>query len=269
MRTTSSRRTERSAGVFFSLLFFMYDCNRIAHRSFVKPTQIRKTCHEIESSLSRWASCSAFFSRLWNPPSLPPPCRPLWVSWAAGKLLVGFLRVHAGVYNHRSPHGKLSDIYGRRNLYVVAMALFPRRLRAMRTFNDPHAFDLCARCKESARAGSRRWRSSSSAKCSRSNNAPKCREFFPACVVSHRWRVRCWAASSLINFMALDLYINVFPGVIAGALVALAWKDQVYSHERPAVDYAGRGAVIGERRLAAPRLDGTRHIARLASSHLR
>jgi MFS family permease len=34
-------------------------------------------------------------------------------------------------------------------------------------------------------------------------------------------------------------YINVIPGLLAAALVALAWKDQHQGHERPAIDYAG------------------------------
>jgi MFS family permease len=36
-------------------------------------------------------------------------------------------------------------------------------------------------------------------------------------------------------------YINVIPGLLAGALVAFGWRDRVYSHERPAVDYTGAG----------------------------
>jgi MFS family permease len=34
-------------------------------------------------------------------------------------------------------------------------------------------------------------------------------------------------------------YINVIPGLLAAALVALAWKEQSQHHERPAVDYLG------------------------------
>ena len=34
-------------------------------------------------------------------------------------------------------------------------------------------------------------------------------------------------------------YINVLPGLLAAALVALAWQEQAQSHERPKVDYLG------------------------------
>jgi MFS family permease len=34
-------------------------------------------------------------------------------------------------------------------------------------------------------------------------------------------------------------YINIVPGLLAAGLVGFAWQDQVQSHERPVVDYAG------------------------------
>jgi MFS family permease len=36
-------------------------------------------------------------------------------------------------------------------------------------------------------------------------------------------------------------YINIIPGLIAAALVAFAWRDQIHGHGRPVVDYAGAG----------------------------
>ena len=34
-------------------------------------------------------------------------------------------------------------------------------------------------------------------------------------------------------------YVNLIPGRIAVALVAFAWRDQIHTHEKPIVDYAG------------------------------
>jgi MFS family permease len=36
-------------------------------------------------------------------------------------------------------------------------------------------------------------------------------------------------------------YVNVIPGLLAGALVASAWRDQIHSRAKPSVDYAGAG----------------------------
>jgi len=64
-------------------------------------------------------------------------------------------------------------------------------------------------------------------------------------VFSGVWGVSSVAGPLLGGFIVDQLswhwifYINVFPGLLAGALVALGWQDRVYSHERPAVDYTG------------------------------
>jgi MFS family permease len=34
-------------------------------------------------------------------------------------------------------------------------------------------------------------------------------------------------------------YINIVPGILAAALVAFAWQDELHGHGRPVVDYAG------------------------------
>jgi MFS family permease len=66
-------------------------------------------------------------------------------------------------------------------------------------------------------------------------------------IFSGVWGVSSVAGPLLGGFIVDQLswhwifYINVFPGLLAGALVALGWRDQVYSQERPAVDYAGAG----------------------------
>jgi EmrB/QacA subfamily drug resistance transporter len=137
-------------------------------------------------------------------------------------------------------YGKLSDIYGRRKLYVFAMVLFligsiwsglaqnMTQLIAARALQGlgaggimPLAFILIG-------------------------------EMF---TLEQRARMQglfsgVWGVSSIIGpllggFLVDQLswrwifYVNIVPGLLAGALVALAWRDQHHEHERPAVDYAG------------------------------
>lgn len=137
-------------------------------------------------------------------------------------------------------YGKLSDIYGRRKLYILAMALFllgsvlcglattltqlilARALQGIGAGGImPLAFILIGEMFSLEQ----RTRMQG--------------------VFSGVWGVSSVAGPLLGGFIVDNLswhwifYINVFPGLIAGALVAFAWKDRVYSHERPAVDYAG------------------------------
>ena len=137
-------------------------------------------------------------------------------------------------------YGKLSDLYGRRKLYVFAMALFligsvwsglaqnMTQLIAARAMQGlgaggimPLAFILIG-------------------------------EMF---TLEQRARMQglfsgVWGVSSIVGpllggFLVDQLswrwifYVNILPGLLAAALVALAWRDQAHSHERPAVDYAG------------------------------
>ncbi|GAB4568986.1 MAG: hypothetical protein Fur0017_13080 [Anaerolineales bacterium] len=59
------------------------------------------------------------------------------------------------------------------------------------------------------------------------------------------WGVSSIAGPLLGSFIVDKLswhwvfYINVVPGLLAAALVALAWRDQPRGQERPAVDYLG------------------------------
>jgi EmrB/QacA subfamily drug resistance transporter len=138
-------------------------------------------------------------------------------------------------------YGKLSDIYGRRRLYVSAMALFligsvwcglatsmtslifARALQGIGAGGImPLAFILIG-------------------------------EMF---TLEQRAKMQglfsgVWGVSSIVGpllggFLVDQLswrwifYINVIPGLLAGALVALAWRDShAHGQDRPAVDYAG------------------------------
>ncbi len=137
-------------------------------------------------------------------------------------------------------YGKLSDVYGRRKLYVFAMALFllgsvfcglsanltqlifARALQGIGAGGiTPLAFILIGEMFSLEQRTKMQG------------------------VFSGVWGVSSVAGPLLGGFIVDQLswhwifYINVIPGLIAGTLVALAWQDQVYSHERHAVDYAG------------------------------
>lgn len=139
-------------------------------------------------------------------------------------------------------YGKLSDIYGRRKVYAVAMALFligsvlcgwatsltqlilARALQGIGAGGImPLAFILIGEMFSLEQ----RTRMQG--------------------VFSGVWGVSSIAGPLLGGFIVDNLswhwifYINVIPGLLAGVLVTLAWKDRVYSHERPAVDYPGAG----------------------------
>jgi len=137
-------------------------------------------------------------------------------------------------------YGKLSDIYGRRKLYVIAMALFLVGSILCGLANSMTQL-IFARALQGIGAGG----------------------ILPLAFIligemftlEQRARMQgffsgVWGVSSIIGpllggFLVDQLswrwifYINVLPGLLAAALVAFAWRDQAHSHERPAVDYAG------------------------------
>jgi EmrB/QacA subfamily drug resistance transporter len=137
-------------------------------------------------------------------------------------------------------YGKLSDIYGRRKLYVFAMAIFligsmlsgiaqnMTQLIAARSLQGlgaggimPLAFILIGEMFSLEQRA-------------------KMQGLF-----SGVWGISSIVGPLLGGFLVDQLswrwifYINVVPGLLAAALVALAWRDQHHGHERPAVDYAG------------------------------
>ena len=137
-------------------------------------------------------------------------------------------------------YGKLSDIYGRRKLYVSAMALFLIGSVWCGWANSMTQL-IFARALQGIGAGG----------------------IMPLAFIligemfSLEQRAKMqglfsgvWGVSSIVGpllggFLVDQLswrwifYINVFPGLLAAALVAFAWRDQARTHERPAIDYAG------------------------------
>lgn len=137
-------------------------------------------------------------------------------------------------------YGKLSDLYGRKTIYLVAMGLFligsiicgvaqsmtqlifARALQGIGAGGvAPMAFILIGEMFTLEQRA-------------------KMQGFF-----SGVWGVSSVAGPLLGGFLVDQLswrwvfYINIVPGIFAAALVALAWKDQIHSHGRAVVDYAG------------------------------
>jgi EmrB/QacA subfamily drug resistance transporter len=137
-------------------------------------------------------------------------------------------------------YGKLSDIYGRRKLYVSAMALFLIGSIGCGWANSMMQL-IFARALQGIGAGG----------------------IMPLAFIligemftlAQRAKMQglfsgVWGVSSIVGpllggFLVDQLswrwifYINVLPGLLAAALVTFAWRDQARSHERPAIDYAG------------------------------
>src|SRR6185436_726634 len=137
-------------------------------------------------------------------------------------------------------YGKLSDIYGRRKLYVSAMALFLIGSVWCGLANSMTQL-IFARALQGIGAG----------------GIMPLAFILIGAMFSLEQRARMqglfsgvWGVSSifgpLLGGFIVDqfswnwiFYINVIPGLIAGGLVAFGWRDQARSHERPAIDYAG------------------------------
>jgi EmrB/QacA subfamily drug resistance transporter len=138
-------------------------------------------------------------------------------------------------------YGKLSDIYGRRKLYVSAMALF---LLGSVLCGAAHSMTqlIFARALQGIGAGG----------------------ILPLAFIligemftlEQRAKMQglfsgVWGVSSIVGpllggFLVDQLswrwifYINIVPGLLGAALVALAWRDlHLHGHERRPVDYAG------------------------------
>lgn len=142
-------------------------------------------------------------------------------------------------------YGKLSDLYGRRNLYIIAMVLFLVGSALCGRANSMTQLIL-ARGMQGVGAGG----------------------IMPLAFIligemfslEQRTRMQglfsgVWGVSSIIGpllggFLVDSLswrwvfYINIIPGLLAAGLVAFAWRDQIVSREKPSVDYAGAGLLM-------------------------
>lgn len=137
-------------------------------------------------------------------------------------------------------YGKLSDLYGRRNLYLFAMALFLTG-SILSGLAQSMTQLIFARALQGVGAGG----------------------IMPLAFIligemftlEERSRMQgffsgVWGVSSIIGpllggFLVEQLswhwifYINAVPGLLAAALVGFAWVDQARSNAKPVIDYAG------------------------------
>lgn len=137
-------------------------------------------------------------------------------------------------------YGKLSDIYGRRPIYVIAMALFLVG-SVMCGMSDSMTRLIFSRAIQGLGAGG----------------------IMPLAFIligemfnlQQRAKMQgvfsgVWGLSSIIGpllggFLVDQFswrwifFINIVPGLLAAALVAFAWQEQAQSHEKPVIDYLG------------------------------
>ena len=137
-------------------------------------------------------------------------------------------------------YGKLSDLYGRRNLYLLAMALFLAG-SILSGLAGSMTQLIFARALQGVGAGG----------------------IMPLAFIligemftlEERSRMQgffsgVWGVSSIIGpllggFLVEQLswhwifYINIVPGLLAAGLVGFAWRDQARSAVKPVIDYAG------------------------------
>src|SRR5215213_6612711 len=139
-------------------------------------------------------------------------------------------------------YGKLSDIYGRRNLYVSAMALFLVGSVWCGFANSMTALIFARALQGIGAGGILPLAFILIGEMFTLEQRAKMQGYF-----SGVWGVSSIAGPLLGGFLVDQLswrwvfYINIIPGLLAAALVAFAWRDQLHGHGKPVVDYAGAG----------------------------
>jgi len=137
-------------------------------------------------------------------------------------------------------YGKLSDLYGRRKLYVFAMALFLTGSIMCGQVDNMTQLIFARALQGLGAGGIMPLAFILIGEMFNLEQRAKMQGFF-----SGVWGVSSIVGPLLGGFLVDKLtwhwvfYINIPPGLLAAALVAFAWQDQVDSQTRPAVDYAG------------------------------
>ena len=137
-------------------------------------------------------------------------------------------------------YGKLSDLYGRRKLYVVAMAIFLVGSVLSGQANTMTQLILARGLQGIGAGGIMPLAFIMIGEMFTLQERARMQGFF-----SGVWGVSSIIGPLLGGFLVDKLswhwvfYINIIPGLLAAALVAFAWQDQLHGHGRPVVDYAG------------------------------
>jgi len=137
-------------------------------------------------------------------------------------------------------YGKLSDIYGRRRIYAIAMALFLLGSVMSGLANNMTQLIFARALQGLGAGGVQPLAFILIGEMFNLKQRARMQGFFSG----------VWGFSSilgpLLGGFIVDqftwrwvFYINIVPGLLAAALVAFAWQEQAQHHERPAVDYLG------------------------------
>ena len=143
-------------------------------------------------------------------------------------------------------YGKLSDLYGRRKLYVIAMILFLAGCIASGQANTMTQLILARGFQGIGAGGIMPLAFILIGEMFSLEQRARMQGFF-----SGVWGVSSIVGPLLGGFLVDQLswrwvfYVNLLPGVLAAALVAFAWRDQLHSHARPVIDYAGAALLTG------------------------
>jgi EmrB/QacA subfamily drug resistance transporter len=137
-------------------------------------------------------------------------------------------------------YGKLSDLYGRRNLYIIAMALFLTGSILCGRANTMTSLILARGLQGVGAGGIMPLAFIMIGEMFTLEQRAKMQGLF-----SGVWGVSS-IAGPLLGGLLVDqfswrwvFYINVPFGLMAAGLVGFAWQDQIRPHAKPVVDYAG------------------------------
>jgi EmrB/QacA subfamily drug resistance transporter len=142
-------------------------------------------------------------------------------------------------------YGKLSDLYGRRNLYVIAMALFLIGCIWCGLANSMNQLIFARALQGIGAGGIMPLAFILIGEMFSLEQRTKMQGVF-----SGVWGVSSIAGPLLGGYLVDQLswrwvfFVNIPPGLLAAAFVAFAWRDQIHSQEKPSVDYAGAGLLM-------------------------
>ena len=137
-------------------------------------------------------------------------------------------------------YGKLSDLYGRRRLYIIAMALFLAGSIWCGMANSMTELILARGLQGIGAGGVMPLAFILIGEMFSLEQRAKMQGLF-----SGVWGVSSIVGPLLGGFLVDQLswrwvfYINVVPGLLAVSFVAFAWRDQLQGRGKPSVDYAG------------------------------